>query len=271
VSGSGATDPQARIEREELARGRRAPGAAPVTARPAATTVVVRPASPESFEVLLLERPSTSRFAAGAFVFPGGVVDRADGSGFWTDRLPPLPNLPPDGRPACTAALRELFEETGLFLSDEAVTDRSRLVTAREALLADARTFDDIVAELDASFRGAPMSYFARWITPRDLARRYDTLFFLVALPGRDDAVTITVEHVSAVWLAPAEALDRCAEDRLPMLFPTRETLRRLAAFEGLEEAMTSLGGAPVQPIEPRLDVQGDTVTPRLPDDGEPT
>ena len=70
----------------------------PATPRPAATVVLLRDA-PEGPEVLLIRRHGRSGFAAGAWVFPGGVVD------------------PEDGTPE-RAAIREAEEETGLLVQE---------------------------------------------------------------------------------------------------------------------------------------------------------
>ena len=115
TGGAGRGDPQGRIEREEFARGRLVAGEPPVEPRAAATTVVARRNPRGSFDVLLLERPAASSFAAGAFVFPGGVVDEEDAEPFWADRLP---EVSPEDAAGLVAGLRELFEETGLLLSD---------------------------------------------------------------------------------------------------------------------------------------------------------
>jgi 8-oxo-dGTP pyrophosphatase MutT (NUDIX family) len=216
----------------------------------------------------------TSRFAAGAYVFPGGVVDEADGAEFWMDRVPDMPNLPGGGRAAVTAAIRELFEETGILLSDgdcrardAASRERSRAISvARTALLAEDRSFADVTRELSATFTAAPMTYFARWVTPRRLSRRYDALFFLVTLPGRDQDVTITEEHDEASWVSAAEALEGFRSGEFPMLFPTWKTIEELASFADLEAAAAVLGSATVETIEPFLDVRGNTIQPRMPD-----
>ncbi|HJV63930.1 MAG TPA: NUDIX domain-containing protein, partial [Albitalea sp.] len=47
--------------------------------RPAATLVVVRDA-PDGIEVLLLLRAERGDHNSGAWVFPGGLVDAADGA-----------------------------------------------------------------------------------------------------------------------------------------------------------------------------------------------
>jgi len=254
---------QTRIEREEFARGHRPPGAAPMPPRPAATTVVARPAA-EGFEVLLLERPLTTRFAAGAFVFPGGVVDDGDADPAWAERLPEVPDAEPG---ACMAAIRELFEETGILLGDAPAARPEALARARAELLDDRRSFGDIARELELDFRGARLAYFARWITPERLSRRYDARFFFAALPDREAVVSLTPEHTSGLWSAPSEALERFRSGELPMLFPTWKTLESLTGHTSLEDALARMRATAVRSVTPKLTVTGETVRPVLPDE----
>jgi 8-oxo-dGTP pyrophosphatase MutT (NUDIX family) len=73
----------------------------PAEPRQAATVIVLRGGG-ERLEVLLVQRTPKARFMGGAWVFPGGSVDKADG----------------DAHRA--AAIRELSEEAGLVLDDPA-------------------------------------------------------------------------------------------------------------------------------------------------------
>jgi 8-oxo-dGTP pyrophosphatase MutT (NUDIX family) len=89
--------------------------AGPETApRPAATVIVLR-GGVERLEVLLVKRNPQARFMGGAWVFPGGAVDRREGR----------------GEPALrAAALRELREEAGIALSSpEELLPFSRWIT----------------------------------------------------------------------------------------------------------------------------------------------
>jgi 8-oxo-dGTP pyrophosphatase MutT (NUDIX family) len=72
--------------------------------RPAATVILLRGGS-ETLEVLLVKRNPQARFMGGAWVFPGGGVDRGEGHGDHALRA---------------AALRELQEEAGIELADPA-------------------------------------------------------------------------------------------------------------------------------------------------------
>jgi 8-oxo-dGTP pyrophosphatase MutT (NUDIX family) len=69
--------------------------------RPAATVILLRGGG-ERLEVLLAQRNPESRFMGGAWVFPGGAVDRDEGEGDAALRA---------------AAVRELAEEAGITLA----------------------------------------------------------------------------------------------------------------------------------------------------------
>lgn len=248
-----------RLEREEFERGHREPGQPPATPHPAATMVLARPA-PSGFEVLLLKRPEESRFAAGAWVFAGGRVDQQDADPAVHDRLDTDGG---GGEPqALVAAIREQFEETGLLVGG-ARADPGRVARARRALLSGRTTFPEVVRELELDFRALEVAYFARWITPEKLARRYDARFFLSIHPGGEPE--LIDELVEAAWLRPGRALDEFSAGELPLLFPTRKTLEALAAFGGLDEALADLRRRPVRPVRPRLLVGEEGVEPVLP------
>ena len=101
--------------------------ASPPAAREAASVILARD-SPGGFEVLLLQRHPNSRFAPGAFAFPGGRVEPADAGPGIEARCRGLARIEaarqlPDVQPAeraigfWVAALREAFEEAGIFLA----------------------------------------------------------------------------------------------------------------------------------------------------------
>jgi len=82
--------------------------------RPAATVIVLRGGS-ERLEILLVKRNPESRFMGGAWVFPGGAVDRNEGQGDHALRA---------------AAVREVAEEAGIALaSPQELVPFSRWIT----------------------------------------------------------------------------------------------------------------------------------------------
>lgn len=251
-----------RIEREEFARGHIGPGEDPVEPRPAATLVLARPAA-EGFRILLLRRPEEARFAAGAYVFPGGVIDPGDRAPGLAERFGP--GVTGRERAALVAALRELFEETGLLPAD-GLPGAGELRRGRRALLRDETDLPGLVRRWDLRFRGLRAVYLARWITPEKLDRRYDTRFFLAEHRGGEPEL-VAEEHTEFLWLRPDEALARFEEGRLRMLFPTRRTVRDLSERDSLEEALRAYRGRRVEPVRPRLLVEGDRVVPLMPGD----
>lgn len=225
------------------------PGSVAVTPRPAATVVVAIQA-PTGLEFLLLQRPDDARFGAGAWAFPGGAIDEDDACARWADRLPGAGEAA-----ACVAALRELFEETGIMPARLRGCGPDELIEARRALLSERIRFSQVAARLELDFSSTRIAYFARWITPRGAALRFDTRFFLLSLEGRPRRVSLTPEHEAAIWTTPASALRRFSAGRLPMMFPTERTIERLAGFRSVDEAMTALSGVHVEPALVRLGV----------------
>ena len=89
----------------------------PTDPRPAATVMLVRDGE-GGLEVLLVQRNRRARFMAGAWVFPGGAVDKTEGEGEVARR---------------SAAARELREEAGIELTDaEPLIPFSRWITPPE-------------------------------------------------------------------------------------------------------------------------------------------
>jgi hypothetical protein len=80
----------------------------------------------------------------------------------------------------------------------------------------------------------------ARWVTPEWSPRRYDTHFFVAALPAGQRATDGSGEAVSVAWRTPAVALARVRDGRAEMLTPTFETLTELARLANVAEAMSS-------------------------------
>jgi len=196
----------------------------PVVPRPAATVLLLRDAAP--WEVLMMRRPGGSDFAPGAHVFPGGSVHPEDQ--ILGDRLR-------------GAAVRELFEELGILLAagprgfaQASDCDRLRL------RLAHGVSFPAALAE--ARLRPAldQLVYFARWVTPEPLRRRFDTRFYLARLPARQEVHPQPGEVDEWMWIDPAQAL---ARESFEMVFATRRVLEMVAVDRDLDTLLSRYSG----------------------------
>jgi len=258
------------------------PSAQPVAPRPASTVVLLRDAE-GGLEVLLLRRHRRSGFAAGAWVFPGGVVDEGDRDADLLERLEgPTPGewarrlgLVDAGEALgyVAAAIREAFEETGILLAhpDPTVTQprgaREGLEVARRALLNDVVDLRDVLVGNGLCLSGGELIYIAHWITPVPEPRRYDTRFFAAHAPAGARCTVHDAEMTDALWLAPAEAVRRFEAGEMTLLPPTVHTLRRLSRYGTWEQLRAWLQDAPVPSILPRMERDPDGVAIVVPEE----
>jgi recombination protein RecT len=244
------------------------PDAAPTL--PAATAVLLRDME-SGPELLLLKRLRSAGFVPGAYVFPGGRVDAADSA----EELAALLGRTPRGpAPAYwLAAVREVFEETGVLLArreDGSVPPDASADPAvarwRDALLADKATLLDVLHGLEITPDTSRMVYCSHWITPVAEPRRFDTRFFLAELPAGSAATVDPREMTEALWLAPNDALQRFQRGELPMVFPTVKTIQLLSGYDSIDAMLAAFRGADVPAILPRLVRTADGVGIVLPD-----
>jgi 8-oxo-dGTP pyrophosphatase MutT (NUDIX family) len=244
------------------------PSLMPAIPRPAATVVLLREEA-GGLEALLLRRHRKSGFAADAWVFPGGVLDERDRSGEVADRLDgPTPGQwaerlgVDDAGEALgyvAAAIREAFEETGILLArpdPEGPTqlhDAEGMAVARRALLNDVVGLRDVAVGNGLRLMGDALVYIAHWITPEPEPRRYDTRFFAARAPEGAVCDVHDLEMTDAVWLAPAEAVERFRAGQMKLLPPTVKTLEQLAVFADFGSLRTALEDAEVPAILPRM------------------
>jgi 8-oxo-dGTP pyrophosphatase MutT (NUDIX family) len=222
--------------------------------RLAATVILLRPAQPRGFEVFLTRRSDTMMFLSGMYCFPGGTLRREDYSDAMLRRCAGLTArqaqkiigaefAPREALGLWIAALRELFEEIGILLvvneAREPLSIEScmndRLVKIHAALVANSLTFESCLETENLFCDLAALAHFSHWQTPPQVATRFDTHFFLAALPPNQSPLTASAEVAHGLWATPDQALQRFGKNELPMIFPTFASLRTLADFETLD------------------------------------
>lgn len=224
--------------------------AQPATPQPASTVALVRPDATGGFEVLMNRRPEKMDVYAGIYVFPGGRVEKSDCSQEMfalTQGLTPVEAQAQLGtemdRELCVghwvAAVRELFEEAGIhfFLPQSGVLNDSahgqlpqRLAEKRSGLQQRAMDFPSLLAAENLKCDLGRLSYFFHRITPEHYPVRFDTRFYLAALPPQQTPLHSSEEVSESLWISAGAALERSQSGNFPIMPPTVAVLRTLAA-----------------------------------------
>ena len=223
----------------------------------------------------MARRDSRSRFAADMSVFPGGAVQADDADPELVRRCPGLlpeaaharlvergsdPPPAPDAAFALhIAALRELFEEAGVLLGsighagDTSPSPRviDRLAEARAGLQDGTLSLVELVAREQVLLAPERLVYVAHWITPRVLPRRFDTRFFVAAVPPDQEAVHCGVETTAGAWYSPAGALEQFAAGAIKLMQPTEAVLRALAPFASADDVLAWACAKPIRTVNP--------------------
>jgi 8-oxo-dGTP pyrophosphatase MutT (NUDIX family) len=114
----------------------------------------------------------------------------------------------------------------------------------------------------------AALVKFSRWITPAQVKIRFDTHFFLAPAPTGQEPKVDGEEIVDLGWFTPSDALDAHAAQRIVLVFPTIKHLEQLSAFSTVDELLSYARGKDVQPVEPKVLLEGEIARVLLP--GEP-
>jgi 8-oxo-dGTP pyrophosphatase MutT (NUDIX family) len=204
--------------------------------------------------VFLIRRARDMRFLGGYYAFPGGKVDLADRSGDALQRTRGLAPAaaarslgdPADEVPAIAywiAAVREVFEETGMLLARDAAdaaisvgaATHARLEDHRRALVRGDRSFTAILTTEGWSADLGPLRYLAHFVTPPASPIRFSARFFLCPVPAGQEPRLIAEEASEGFWVDPAEAHERFRRGEWPMAEPAEYGTQYLAQFESCE------------------------------------
>lgn len=246
----------------------------PVPARPAASLILIRNGVPRAdgsrLEVLMVERHGDIEFAGGALVFPGGKVERSDATRRLTGRFPSLNDL--DFR---MAAIRETFEETGVLLARHVGSRRPAARHDQRRILKrieKRRHLRDRFLLQELQRQGLMLAPdklipFSHWITPEIRKIRFNTRFYLAAMPSGQMVQHDGTEAVGAFWSAPEYLVEKYGLDIRALMFPQRMNLMELARAADVTEAVELGRQRPVVPIMPVLEVTEDTIFSNIPEE----
>lgn len=214
-------------------------------ARPSATVVLVRDGR-NGPELLLVLRHAKSSFGA-SHVFPGGVLEATDEllhdhcARLDDDAANATLNMTAGGAAYYSGAIRELFEEAGVLLARTQQghwADAGRFAKTREDLNAGHLLWSDFVRENDLCLAYDALHYFSFWVTPRELAKRFSTRFFIAALPSGQVATHCGGELTDSRWTGAAEAIAASVAGQIVLPQPTAATLKELTDFTSVESML---------------------------------
>jgi 8-oxo-dGTP pyrophosphatase MutT (NUDIX family) len=108
---------------------------------------------------------------------------------------------------------------------------------------------------------------FSRWITPAQVQIRFDTHFFLAPLPDGQEPRVDGEEVVELGWFTPQAALEAHAAQQIALVFPTIKHLEQLSGFASVDELIAYARQRDVQPVEPKVLLEGEVARVLLPGD----
>src|SRR6267142_228736 len=168
----------------------------------AAAAILLRhDTDPNNPEVFWVRRSEKLSFLGGFYAFAGGQLDA-------TDTEAPVMNSESDEESAMiSCAARELFEELGVLAARKAET----LTNGQRASLLDdlesgRMSWPALLRHYNLHLDARDFTFVGRWVTPPFSARRFDTWFFLVTCPSRQEPKVIPGELESGAWITAREA-----------------------------------------------------------------
>jgi 8-oxo-dGTP pyrophosphatase MutT (NUDIX family) len=189
------------------------------------------------WELLLMRRPRDADFAAGAYVFPGGVAHAEDAQ--WGDEI-------------AAAAVRELFEEVGILLARGGGRfARDRDSERVRTLVAGGKSFAEALRSMGLQPALDRLVLLTRWVTPALLSRRYDARFYLARLPAGQTVRPEPGEVSDWLWVTPERAL---RDPAITLVYATQKVLESVNGDDDATSLITRARGLKNVPVvEPRM------------------
>jgi glyoxylase-like metal-dependent hydrolase (beta-lactamase superfamily II)/8-oxo-dGTP pyrophosphatase MutT (NUDIX family) len=198
----------------------------PAPPKDAAAVILLDPyeSGREAPLVYWVRRHPSMAFQGNFQAFPGGQREASDadvpvrgGSGDQADAMR-------------VAAVRELFEETGVLVARGAeALDAGERREVRRRLVAEKAPFAELLTAARVEVDASLLSPAGRWVTPPFSPRRYDTWFFTAWLPAGQEVELWEGELDEGEWLLPAQAIAKWETGSLLVAPPILHAMRTLA------------------------------------------
>lgn len=220
-------------------------GVVSVVPKDAAAVVLVREreGGPELFWARRGERMA---FQPGFYAFPGGQRDEADAD----VEVENTGDRETAQMIACAA--RELFEESGVLVARGAEhLTKGQLASVLDDLTSGRMTFAALLKHYGLRLDARDFTYAGRWVTPPFSPRRFDTLFFVVRCPRKQEPRLLTAEFDEGGWERASDAYERWRRFELMAAPPVIHAVRTVASglTEDLTERFLSVPQARREPV----------------------
>ena len=190
----------------------------------AAVILLRQDTDPQNPEVFWVKRSDALAFLGGFHAFPGGQIDAGDAE---VD----VRNAPDAATASMiSGAARELFEELGVLVTHggEALTKGQR-ASLLDDLESGRMSWPALLKHYELYLDANDFTYVGRWVTPPFNARRFDTWFFIVNCPPKQEPYVAAGELQDGEWITARDAYQRWLHDQVVAVPPTLHALRTLA------------------------------------------
>ena len=197
----------------------------PNSPKDAAAVILLRQdTNPNNPEVFWVKRGDNLGFLAGFHAFPGGQLDPSD------SEVEVKNSSDLQTASMISGAAREVFEELGVLLARGAETlTKGQRASLLDDLESGRMTWPALLNHYDLYLDAADFTFAGRWVTPPFSARRFDTWFFLVTCPLKQEPAVVPGELAEGEWIAAQTAYERWLEGDVIAVPPTLHALKTLA------------------------------------------
>jgi len=224
------------------------PKSAGATPKDAAAVILVRAGTDKADpEVFWVRRSERLAFLGGFHAFPGGQRDPSDAD----TRVEKCETAETGAMISCAA--RELFEELNVLSARGAeMLTKGQRASLLDDLESGRMSFSELLNHYGLVLNAEDFTFAGRWVTPPFSPRRFDTWFFLVNCPAKQEPhVTGDAELESGEWITARAAIARWERSEVITVPPVLHALRTLSAgvTDDLVERFLSVPQAHQQPV----------------------
>lgn len=195
------------------------------TPKDAAAVILLRQnTNPQNPEVYWVKRSDKLAFLGGFHAFPGGQIDATD------SEVPVVNAQSPETAVMISGAARELFEELGVLVvrGGELLTKGQR-ASLRDDLESGRMPWPQLLHHYELHLDANDFTFVGRWVTPPFSPRRFDTWFFLVNCPPKQEPRVVPGELQSGEWIEAGQGFNCWSRGEALAVPPTLHGLKTLS------------------------------------------